>query len=112
MIDKALKLLNLNHEFAERLRNLWRELSSYLHFSYAFLEVILKNPELLLLEVMNPKMFRKALDLYFETLDLYYTVLTWRFPQLRGNIRKMIEWWKQNFNKTFSLTEPLLKTGN
>jgi len=109
MVDEVLKLLNINQDFSEKLKCIWHELSAHLHFSHVFLEAILDNPELLLLEVMDPKLFKKSLDLYFETLDLYYTVLAWRFPQLKENIRKVVEWWEQNFNKSFNLTKTFLK---
>ncbi|MCD6095429.1 MAG: hypothetical protein J7J99_02545 [Thermoprotei archaeon] len=112
MIDEALKLLKLDKNFAKRLKNLWRELSKYQHFSYAFLEAILNNPALLSLEVKDRDMFRKALKLYFETLDLYYTVLAWRFPQLRENVRSIIEWWEQYLGRTFSLTKAFLKANS
>lgn len=109
MIDEALELLGLDQNFGERLGNVWRELSSYLHFSHAFLKAILKAPELLSLEAMNKELFKKSLNLYFETLDLYYAVLAWRFPRLRENIKRVVEWWKEAFNKTFNLTETFLK---
>jgi len=109
MIDEALKLLSLDQSFSKRLRDIWHELSSYVHFSYAFLKAILDAPELLLLEAMNERLFRKSLDLYFETLDLYYAVLAWRFSELGENVKEVVEWWKENFGKTFILAETFLK---
>ena len=112
MIDEVLKLLELNSKFAKKLRDMWRELSRYLHFSHAFLEAILNNPALLSLEVKDPEMFRKALSLYFETLDLYYTVLAWRFLRLRKNVKNVIEWWEQYLGRTFSLVKAFLEANN
>lgn len=112
MIDEALKLLKLDNKFANRLRDVWRVLSRYLHFSHAFLEAILNNPALLSLEVKDPAMFKKALSLYFETLDLYYTVLAWRFLRLRKNVKNVIEWWEQYLGRTFSLVKAFLEANN
>ena len=109
MIDEALKLLGLNETFGDKLREVWRELSSHLHFSYAFLEIILESLELLSLEVINPELFKKSVNLYFATLDLYYATLAWRFPTLREAIKGVVKWWKENFGKTFSLTEAFLR---
>jgi len=50
----------------------------------------LENPELLSLEVMTPEMFRKALNLYFEALDLYNIVLAWRFLQPRESVKRLL----------------------
>lgn len=108
MIDEALKLLGLNQEFSVRFQKVWRELSTYLHFSHAFLNVIVKKPEMLSLEVLDPELLRKSLNLYLDTLDLYYTVLAWKFPELRENVRRVVEWWRDNFSKTFTLTEEFL----
>jgi len=39
---------------------------------------------------MAPEMFRKALNLYFEALDLYNIVLAWRFLQPRESVKRLL----------------------
>ena len=108
MINEAAKHLKLKEKDIEDLSRTWHELSRYLHFSYPFLEAILDDPEFLIIEKVNSKLFKKSLDFYFKTLDFFYTVLAWRFPQLEMKIREVIEWWRKKFNKTFRLTEQFL----
>lgn len=109
MVKETASLLGIDEDDVGKLRELWHELSRYLHFSYLFLEAILNDPELLLIEKSNDDLFKKSLNLYFETLDFFYSVLAWRFPSLGEKIKEMIKWWENNFNKTFRLTGKFLK---
>lgn len=110
MIEKCSDFLRIDKKDTEKIRKLWHELSRYLHFSYPYLEVIIENPEVCFLEEPNDELFKRSLAFYFQTLDFFYAVLVWRFANLREEIEKMCEWWKNNFNKTFSLTEKVLRS--
>ena len=110
MIEECSHFLKIDKENARKLRNLWHELSRYLHFSYPYLKAIIENPEFCFSEVLDDELFKCSLTFYFQTLDFFYAVLVWRFADLREEIEKICEWWKNNFNKTFSLTEKVLRS--
>jgi len=87
---------------------LWHKLSQYQHFSYPYLEVACEKPELIFLEEFDEELFKLTLDSYFKTLDFFYAVLAWKFPELGDKIAKMSEWWRKNFKK-LTLTEKVLE---
>lgn len=109
MIEKSADFLMFDEKDVEKVKNLWHELSKYLHFSYPSLEAFVEDPEFCFVEKLNKRLFKRSLVFYFHTLDFFYSVLAWRFVILRKEIRKMCEWWKNNFNKTLTLTEKYLK---
>jgi len=108
MIEKCCKLLGIEEE-EKSLKNLWHELSRYQHFSYLYLDIACEKPEFVFLEIFDKNLFELSLELYFKTMDLFYAVVAWRFPSLRSKIREMCDWWKKNFNKSFILTEKVLR---
>jgi len=108
MIEECGIFLKLNEEEVEELKKLWHELSMYIHFSYPYLETIIEDPEICFMDKFNEEMFKRSLTFYFQTLDFMYAVLVWRFADLREKVKKICEWWKKNFNKTFNLTERTL----
>ena len=110
MIEECSDFLKIDKKDTRKLRKLWHELSRYLHFSYPYLEAIIVNPEFCFLEELNDELFKRSLTFYFQTLDFFYAVLVWRFANLREEIEEMCEWWKNNFNKTFDLTEKVLRS--
>ena len=95
MIEESARILKIEENDVRELKKLWHELSKYLHFSYPFLEAILNDPEFLLIEKSNDELLDKSLNFYFETLDFFYSVLAWRFSDLRDEIMKMIKCWKK-----------------
>lgn len=109
MIEECSSFLKLNETDVQKLKELWHELSAYLHFSHPYLEALIEDPESLFLEKFDDDLFKRSLHFYFQTLDLFYAVLAWRFENLRKEINKMCDWWKDNFNKRFVLTEKILK---
>ena len=109
MIEQCAAFLSLDDADITNLRTLWHELSKYQHFSHAYLEAVLSDPELCLMEKLNDGLLTRSLNFYFETLDFFYAVLAWRFEYLRREIREMCEWWRTNFNRTFVMTEKTLR---
>ena len=109
MIDECGGFIRLDDEDIADLRTLWHELSKYQHFSYAYLEAVLDDPDLCLMEKLNDGLLRRSLDFYFDTLDFFYAVLAWRFEYLRKEITTMCEWWRTNFNRSFDTTEKTLR---
>ena len=108
MIKECASYLKLDEKDIKKVRRLWHELSKYLHFSYPYLETIIEDPGFSFLEGLNDDLFTLSINFYFRTLDFFYTVLVWRFETLRKEIKTLCEWWKNNFNKTFCLTEKIL----
>jgi hypothetical protein len=109
MIEECVGFLRLDDPDIADLKTLWHELSKYQHFSYAYLEAVVDDPELCLIEKLNDGLLKRSLNFYFETLDFFYAVLAWRFEYLRKEIRAMCEWWRTNFNRTFAMTEKTLR---
>jgi len=109
MIEHCKTFLKIDGNDVVELKKTWHELSGYIHFSHKYLDAIAQDPGFLFVENVNDKLFSSSLSLYFQTLDLLYAVLVWRLPQLREEISKMQTWWKDNFGKTFTLTEKVLK---
>lgn len=110
MIGECANFLKIDRRDVEELKELWHNLSEYLHFSHLSLEAIVDDPGFCFLEELNDKLLNQSLTFYFKTLDFFYAVLAWRFTNLNGEIKKMCEWWKNNFNKTFSITEKVLSS--
>ena len=109
MIGECRNFLKIDKNDIEELEELWRNLSRCLHFSYPYLEVIVDNPGFCFLEGLKGKLLSQSLNFYFGTLDFLYAVLAWRFTGLNEEIDKMCKWWKDNFGKTFSITEKVLQ---
>lgn len=105
MIEECRSFLKLDEYDVREMKKLWHELSKYLHFSYTYLEVIIEDPGFCFLERFNDKLFKLSLKFYLKTMDFLYTVLVWRFKDLREEINRMCRWWRNNFNKPFGLTE-------
>lgn len=109
MIEECGNFLKIDKEDTGKLKKQWHELSRYLHFSYPYLEAIIEDQAFCFLEKLNDKLFRRSLTFYFQTLDFFYAALVWRFANLRKEIEDMCKWWKNNFGKSFSLTEKVLR---
>lgn len=109
MINECAVFLELEEQDIRPIKELWHELSKYLHFSFPSLEAFIDDPELCVFETLNEALLKRCLTFYFQTLDFFYAVLVWRFKALHKKLRELCEWWKTNFNKTFTLTEKLLK---
>ena len=110
MIEECINFLKIDKKDVKKLKELWHRLSNYTHFSHLSLEAIYNDPEYCFVEKLNDTLLKQALTFYFQTLDFFYAVLAWRFTNLRGEIKKMCEWWKNSFNKTFEITEKILKS--
>ncbi len=109
MIEDCAKFLKIGESDVINLKQLWHELSNYLHFSHTYLEVFMKDPDFCFLEKPNDELLKRSLDFYFGTLDFFYAVLAWRFTKFHNKIGELCDWWKNNFNKSFSLTEKTLE---
>ncbi len=109
MIEECCSFLKLDEDDVREMKELWHELSKYLHFSYPYLEAIIEDPGFCFLEGFNDGLFKLSLAFYFKTLDLLYAILVWRFEDLRKEISKICEWWRNNFHRTFILTEKTLR---
>lgn len=109
MIEHCKTFLKIDENDAAELKKTWHELSGYTHFSHKYLDAIAQDVEFLFVEKVNDRLFNSSITLYFQTLDLLYSVLAWRFTSAHDEIKKMCGWWKDNFNKTFILTEKVLE---
>ena len=92
----------------ENLKNTWRILNKYTHFTYTFIETTLNNPDFTFFEKMNEELFKKCFEVYFSTMDLFYLVLCWRFPHIRKKMKEVIKWWNVNYKWYFKLTKRMV----
>lgn len=109
MVKECAPFLKIDENDTDELRKLWHELSGYQHFSHKYLEALSEDPDFCFVEKTNDKLFKSSMTFYFQTLDFLYAVLAWRLLPLRKEIIEMCKWWKDNFNKTFRLTEMVLQ---
>lgn len=109
MIEQCRTFLKIDEKDITELKQMWHELSGYTHFSHRYLEAITEDPDFCFIDKLNDGLFKSSTRFYFQTLDFFYAVVSWRLPFLHDKIKEMCDWWKSNFNKTLSLTEEVLK---
>jgi len=112
MIEECMRLLSVKdkEDIEDTLKSTWRILNKYTHFTYTFIETTLNDPEFAFVEKMNEKLFTECFEAYLNTMDLFYSVLCWRFPNIMERMKgKVIDWWNKNFNRRFMLTEKVIQ---
>ena len=110
-LKECKKHLNLENKDINELTEVWRKLSRYLHFSYPYLDFIIRNPRSLFIEMFNKDFLNESLSLCSKCLDFFFLVFAWRFgriEELKNKILQTIEWWKNNYPDIFPLTQKYL----
>ena len=110
-LKECKKHLNLENKDINELTEVWRKLSRYLHFSYPYLDFIIRNPRSLFIEMFNKDFLNESLSLCSKCLDFFYLVFAWRFrriKKLKNKILQTIKWWKINYPDSFPLTQRYL----
>ena len=110
-LKECKKHLNLEDEDINELIEVWRKLSRYSHFSYPYLDFIIRNPRSLFIEMFNKNFLNESLSLCSKCLDFFYLVFAWRFrriKKLKNKILQTIKWWKINYPDSFPLTQRYL----
>lgn len=108
MVELCAETLHLDSYDVQTLKKLWRDLSSYQHFSHTYLETIIMRPHLCFWEKLDDNLFRQSFNFYFNVMDYFYATLTWRFEDLRTRIREICESLKNGYAKEFRLTSKVL----
>lgn len=82
--------MNFDEKDEEILKDAWKFLNRHTHFTYSILETILSDPFFVFIEKFDKNLFEKCFYTYFKTIDLFYSVLCWRFLQIREKIKKKV----------------------
>ena len=110
-LEECKKHLNLENEDIKELIGVWRKLSRYSHFSYPYLDFIIKNPDSLFIEMFNKDFFNESISLCSKCLDFFYLVFAWRFggiKEIKNKLLQTIKWWENNYPDMFPLTQKYL----
>jgi hypothetical protein len=111
MIEELKKFLPIEDK-EDILKETWKILNKYTHFTYTFCYTVLERPELLFVEDMDERLFKECFKAYFTTIDLLYCILCWRFEALKERMREIINWWNENFSLRLELTERMIGSGD
>ena len=111
MIEECKKILPIEDK-EQLLKDTWKMLNKYTHFTNTFCDIVLDNPDFVFVETMNENLFKECFRAYFNTMDLFYCILCWRFPKVKERMRdKIIDWWNKNFSFRLELTERIIESG-
>jgi hypothetical protein len=114
MINETLKemkenfRISIEEDLKTKFENLWRELSSFSHFTRFFKEISQDVP-FIFVEKLNEKWFQQCFENYLLTLDLFYSVCLWRWPKIKERVKRLIELWEKDLDITFELSSIILK---
>jgi hypothetical protein len=108
MVELCAETLRLDSFDIQTLKKLWRDLSTYQHFSHPYLETIITRPDLCFWEKLDDDLFKQSFDFYFSVIDFFYAILAWRFEDLRSRIKEICENSKNGSSKEFRLTSKIL----
>ncbi len=112
MIEECGRILPIGDK--ERLlKDVWKTLNKYTHFTNTFCDTALHYPDFIFIETMNEELFKECFKAYFNTMDLFYCVLCWRFPKIKEKMEeRVIDWWNKNFSLHLELTERIIEYKN
>jgi len=111
MIEECKKILPIEDR-EQLLKDTWKILNRYTHFTNTFCDIVLENPDFEFIETMNENLFKECFRAYFTTMDLFYCILCWRFPKVKERMKdKIIDWWNKNFSLRLELTERIVDGG-
>jgi hypothetical protein len=111
MLELSGDTLQLPIEDVQALKQLWRDLSDYQHFSYPYVETIIRHPEICFKEKLDDTLFKRSLNFYQKVMDYFYATLAWRFKDLETKVKEICENWENQFKTKFSLTLEVLNNG-
>ncbi|TDA37645.1 MAG: hypothetical protein DSO07_12350 [Thermoproteota archaeon] len=109
MIEESKEFLPIEDK-EKSLKDTWRALNKYAHFTYTFCDKVLERPDLVFIESMDEKLFKECFDIYFNTIDLFYCILCWRFQRVKEKMKEVIDWWNKNFSLRLELTEKMINS--
>ena len=111
MIEECKRFLPIEDK-EQLLKDTWKILNKYTHFTNTFCDIVLDDPDFVFIETMNENLFKECFRSYFNTMDLFYCILCWRFPKVKERMRdKIIDWWNKNFSFRLELTERIIESG-
>lgn len=111
MIEECKEILSIEDK-EQLLKNTWKILNKYTHFTHTFCNMVLNNPDFVFIETMNKDLFKECFKAYFTTMDLFYCVLCWSFPKVKERMKdKVIGRWNENFNRRLEFTERIIEDG-
>jgi len=108
MIEECKRFLPIEDK-EQLLKDTWKILNKYTHFTNTFCDIVLDDPDFVFIETMNENLFKECFRAYFNTMDLFYCILCWRFPKVKEEMKdKVIDWWNKNFSLHLELTEGIV----
>lgn len=110
IIREFCKEFNIKRKQTDFLLAVWSELSGYTHFSSKFLDMIIRRPDFLFVNDFDEELLKKCVSFIFTVFDVLCAVLAVHFPKIRDEVKKISKRWKENSNRTFELSEAVLKT--
>jgi len=103
--------LPINPQYRKRLKDTWANLCESAHFPGFFFEEISKDVDFIFVEKLSKHLFTQCFRNYLTTLDLFYSVVLWRweFPQTVHRIKRIVKFWQRNLKVSFELTQTTLR---
>ncbi|GAI11530.1 unnamed protein product, partial [marine sediment metagenome] len=107
-------ILPINLLYRKKLKDTWTSLCEYTHFPGFFFEEISKDVNFIFLEKLNKHLFKQCFRNHLITLDLFYSVVLWRWglPKTIERIKRIVKFWQKNIGVSFELTQLTLRSLN
>jgi hypothetical protein len=104
-IGKKNFLEYITSEEKEKFKGIWRSLCEYTHFPGIFFhKLVEEGPALIFVEIFNKNLFEECVRNYLTTLDLFYSVALWRWPDRKTikRLKNIDKFWKRNLKKIYT----------